>query len=134
MRVGPTSRGHRGCARDRLGRLWVHRLEEIGDGKGRGGLGAFLGVVLGLIGIVIIAAIPTKKSSYDAAYAVPGSRPTTTPAAVPGEGWYPDRFGRHPERWWDGAQWTKWVRSVPGGTPAEDPPVYDTPSLRRGPS
>jgi Protein of unknown function (DUF2510) len=107
---------------------------RIGDGKGRGGLGAFLGVVLGLIGIVIIAVIPAKKSPYDAAYAVPSTRPTTTPAQVPGEGWYPDHFGRHPERWWDGAQWTKWVRSVPGGTPAEDPPVYDTPALRRGPS
>jgi hypothetical protein len=107
---------------------------KIGDSKGRGGLGALLGIILGLIGIVIIAVIPKKKSADDAGSAFPSSRSVPTPTAVPGEGWYPDHFGRYPERWWDGTQWTKWVRNQPGGTPTEDPPVYDSESLRRGPA
>jgi hypothetical protein len=40
----------------------------------------------------------------------------------PPEGWLPDPSGRYPDRWWDGAQWTKWVRDKPGGTRSEDPP------------
>jgi hypothetical protein len=41
---------------------------------------------------------------------------------LPPEGWLPDPSGRFPDRWWDGAQWTKWVRDMPGGTRSEDPP------------
>jgi uncharacterized membrane protein YidH (DUF202 family) len=37
------------------------------------------------------------------------------------EGWYPDPVGRHPDRWWDGTMWTRWVRDAPGGTRSEDP-------------
>jgi hypothetical protein len=39
-----------------------------------------------------------------------------------GEGWYADPSGRHPDRWWEGAAWTHWVRDKPGGTRTEDPP------------
>jgi len=39
-------------------------------------------------------------------------------AAGPGQqhapGWYPDPFGRHETRWWDGAQWTEHVRDASG--------------------
>jgi len=35
-------------------------------------------------------------------------------------GWYPDPFGRHETRWWDGAQWTEHVASH--GRQAVDPP------------
>lgn len=45
------------------------------------------------------------------------------PAGGTAEGWLPDPSGRHPDRWWDGTQWTKWVRDKPGGTRSEDPPV-----------
>lgn len=38
------------------------------------------------------------------------------------EGWYPDPSGRHPDRHWDGARWTKWARDKEGGTRTEDPP------------
>ena len=40
----------------------------------------------------------------------------------PNEGWLPDPSGRYPDRWWDGAQWTEWVRDKPGGTRSADPP------------
>ncbi|HYZ97825.1 MAG TPA: DUF2510 domain-containing protein, partial [Acidimicrobiales bacterium] len=42
----------------------------------------------------------------------PQAARTTTGA--PGEhpaGWYPDPFGRHEVRWWDGARWTEHVAS-----------------------
>lgn len=37
------------------------------------------------------------------------------------EGWKPDPTGRHPDRYWDGGGWMKWVRDKPGGTRSEDP-------------
>lgn len=37
------------------------------------------------------------------------------------KGWKPDPSGRHPDRYWDGNRWTRWVRDQPGGTRAEDP-------------
>jgi uncharacterized protein YxjI len=45
-------------------------------------------------------------------------------AAGPGQqhapGWYPDPFGRHETRWWDGGQWTEHVASH--GRQGVDPP------------
>jgi uncharacterized protein YxjI len=46
---------------------------------------------------------------------------TTGPAQQHAPGWYPDPFGRHETRWWDGAQWTEHVASH--GRQAVDPPV-----------
>jgi Protein of unknown function (DUF2510) len=48
-----------------------------------------------------------------------GVDPVTAPA--PAEGWYPDPSGRHPDRWWNGTAWTRWVRDRPGGTRSDDP-------------
>jgi hypothetical protein len=45
-----------------------------------------------------------------------------------GEGWMPDPSGRHPDRWWDGSEWTQWVRDKPGGTRSEDPPLANAAS------
>jgi uncharacterized protein YxjI len=42
------------------------------------------------------------------------------PAQQHAPGWYPDPFGRHETRWWDGAQWTEHVASH--GRQAVDPP------------
>lgn len=39
------------------------------------------------------------------------------------EGWLSDPSGRFPDRYWDGKNWTKWVRDKEGGTRFEDPPV-----------
>jgi hypothetical protein len=41
---------------------------------------------------------------------------------TPEEGWMADPSRRYPDRWWDGVQWTAWVRDKPGGTRSEDPP------------
>jgi uncharacterized protein YxjI len=46
------------------------------------------------------------------------------PAGAPGQhpqGWYPDPFGRHETRWWDGVQWTEHVASH--GRQGVDPPT-----------
>jgi uncharacterized protein YxjI len=40
-------------------------------------------------------------------------------------GWYPDPFGRHEHRWFDGAQWTDQVASH--GNQRTDPPVGGSP-------
>jgi len=53
----------------------------------------------------------------------PSGKPLPPPLAGTGEGWLPDPSGRHPDRWWNGSEWTTWVRDKPGGTRSEDPPV-----------
>jgi hypothetical protein len=42
---------------------------------------------------------------------------------LPPEGWYPDPLERdptRPDRWFDGTEWTQWVRDKPGGTTTEN--------------
>jgi uncharacterized protein YxjI len=48
-------------------------------------------------------------------------------------GWYPDPFGRHETRWWDGNQWTEHVASH--GRQAVDPPTGGghVPTVQRAP-
>jgi uncharacterized protein YxjI len=45
----------------------------------------------------------------------------TGPAQQHAPGWYPDPFGRHETRWWDGNQWTEHVASH--GRQTTDAPV-----------
>jgi hypothetical protein len=40
-------------------------------------------------------------------------------------GWFPDPFGRHEHRWWDGLQWTEHVGSA--GRQTVDAPVVAPP-------
>jgi uncharacterized protein YxjI len=47
------------------------------------------------------------------------------PAGQHPPGWFPDPFGRHESRWWDGAKWTEHVASH--GRQSVDPPVGGTP-------
>jgi hypothetical protein len=49
-------------------------------------------------------------------------RQLDAPAHATAEAWLADPSGRHPDRWWDGETWTKWVRDQEGGTRREDPP------------
>jgi len=63
----------------------------IGNGKGRGGLGAALGI-LGLIGWIIIACLPRRTDGI-------------TREQKPSRGWYPDPTGAHERRFFDGNQW-----------------------------
>jgi MFS family permease len=74
----------------------------IGNHKGRPVAGFWLGFLLGVIGWIIAACM----------------KPVPVP---PAERWGPDPYGRHPERWWDGTKWSRWVRDAPGGTRSEDP-------------
>jgi uncharacterized protein YxjI len=53
-----------------------------------------------------------SQTSHQAGAGAPGQHP---PA------WYPDPFGRHETRWWDGQQWTEHVASH--GRQAVDPPT-----------
>jgi uncharacterized protein YxjI len=53
-----------------------------------------------------------SQAQYQAGPAAPGQHPA---------GWYPDPFGRHETRWWDGHQWTEHVASH--GRQAVDAPV-----------
>lgn len=55
---------------------------SIGDKKGRGALGLILGLVLGLIGVAIIALIPAK-SRYDRLQTFPMGMPPMGPAMMP---------------------------------------------------
>lgn len=41
-------------------------------------------------------------------------------------GWFPDPFGRHEHRWWDGIQWTEHVGSA--GSQTVDAPVIAPPT------
>jgi hypothetical protein len=54
----------------------------------------FLGLFLGVIGLIIVACVP---ANYGPRYAYP---PMIQPP-----GWYPDPWQQAPARWWDGYQW-----------------------------
>ena len=116
----------------------------IGSSKGQAAAGFFLGLLLGVIGLIIVVFLKPADSSKQskrvpcphcaeqimpAASVCPHCNREVNPRAlVPAsagtaEGWMPDPSGRHPDRWWDGRQWTMWVRDRPGGTRSEDPPV-----------
>jgi uncharacterized protein YxjI len=53
-----------------------------------------------------------SSADQQAAMGAPGQHP---------QGWYPDPFGRHETRWWDGVRWTEHVASH--GRQAVDPPT-----------
>lgn len=117
----------------------------IGAARGRPGAGFLLGLLLGVIGVIIalfltppaVAPTPAEprvpcphcaEQILPAANVCPfcGNTVQAIPLDPPrdlDEGWYPDPSGRHPDRWWDGTGWTKWVRDRPGGTRSEDPPL-----------
>jgi hypothetical protein len=53
-----------------------------------------------------------------------------TPPGDDRRGWYADPFGRHRQRWWDGARWTERVRS--GDVTGIDPPGVDPTPVASG--
>jgi hypothetical protein len=108
-------------------------------------VGFILGFFLGFIGWIIVLMMkpleaPTTVDGrvtcphcaeriMPAASVCPHCNRDVTPSALApapagtAEGWMHDPSGRHPDRYWDGGQWTEWVRDKPGGTRSEDPPV-----------
>lgn len=118
----------------------------IGSSKGQTVAGFFLGLLLGVIGLIIVVFLKpaegheTRSSGrvpcphcaeqiMPAATVCPHCNRDVDPSALPAppsgtaKGWIPDPSGRHPDRYWDGRAWTHWVRDKPGGTRSEDPPV-----------
>ena len=65
-----------------------------------------------------------SQASYQAGAGAPGQHPA---------GWYPDPFGRHETRWWDGQRWSEHVASH--GRQAVDPPTGGghIPTVERAP-
>jgi uncharacterized protein YxjI len=65
-----------------------------------------------------------SEASHQAAAGAPAQHPP---------GWYPDPFGRHETRWWDGRQWTEHVASH--GRQAVDSPTGGSyvPTVDRAP-
>jgi hypothetical protein len=74
----------------------------IGGSKGLGGQGFFLGLLLGPLGILIIAVVGNGPKSKLALV-------ETRPVAA---GWFPDPLGRTTSRWFDGSQWTQHVGRI----------------------
>lgn len=108
-------------------------------------LWGLIGVVLGIIGLILcIIAIFTTKPTIPAGYSPPPSFPGSWPPPGPGSwpppeqapppdstsvppptsqpaDWYPDPYGRHELRYWDGQSWTSNVSDA--GSVSADPPV-----------
>jgi uncharacterized protein YxjI len=57
----------------------------------------------------------------EAPYQAGAGAPVHQPPAQHPPGWYPDPFGRHETRWWDGSQWTEHAASH--GRQVVDPPT-----------
>jgi hypothetical protein len=84
----------------------------IGSGKKMGaGGGFFVGLILGPIGLIIVA-VSAGPSTLDRIEAKPSEA-----------GWHPDPLGRFDSRWYDGNRWTQHVGRVDGEkrTQLEDP-------------
>jgi hypothetical protein len=119
----------------------------IGNTKGRPILGFIIGL-FGFVGLIIISFVPKTKAKLAKEQAEAETRrcpycaeqihreavvcrfctrdvePLPTLEPQPTEGWYPDPLERdpaRPDRWFDGGQWTQWLRDKPGGTTTENP-------------
>jgi Protein of unknown function (DUF2510) len=102
----------------------------VGRNKGRGTAGLLLGLLLGIIGLIIIACLKPKAPAASAGYPLAGPHmtPQTPPlpqgwgytppppvmpssyrAPDPGPQWLPDPSNRNQLRWWNGQAWTEHV-------------------------
>jgi hypothetical protein len=104
-----------------LGIIWLACAAigyAIGNPKGRATEGIVLGLLLGVIGVIIVACLSPKKQPMPYGYA-PGPMPNAMapapwaqPPAVPGAlnavgpHWASDPTGRHQHRWWSGTAWS----------------------------
>ena len=107
----------------------------IGSSKGRTGQGVVLGLLLGLIGVIIIACLSNKKVQGGMVYGGQGFQQQGYPQqgfpqqGFPQQGyqqqqqaagaWHPDPYQRHQMRYWDGAKWTNNVSD--NGAQSVDP-------------
>lgn len=82
----------------------------IGSRKGIPAIGFFLGLFLGLIGVIITALVPGKNE--EKAWAVM-AQAQATPKVVLAPGWYDDPETPLRLRYYDGAAWTEKVADKP---------------------
>ncbi len=112
----------------------------IGGAKGKAGAGFMLGLLLSWLGVAFALFLsPTPKAQgrqpcpFCAEAILPAAKVcphcgsqllalAPLPAGTT-EGWIDDPSGRHPLRWWDGTEWTRWVLDKRGGTRSEDLPI-----------
>lgn len=71
---------------------------------------ALIVVMLAVVAWVVFAAVRAGVRH--------GQRPTALPRGS-AAGWFPDPFGRHDARWWDGSAWSEHVST--GGVQTVDP-------------
>ena len=99
----------------------------IGRGKGRGTLGAVLGLCFGIVGVVIMLWLRPQPGygAHDRAAGhtrvgpkPPPPRPVGSSWSPRGQ-WAPDPYKRHRVRWWSGARWTDRVADT--GAAFRDP-------------
>ena len=80
--------------------------------------GQWVGVLMVVVPVVVLAIVAWVIFAAVRA----GTRHGQRPSALPGgsmPGWWPDPFGRHEVRWWDGRAWTADVSD--GGVRSVDP-------------
>jgi hypothetical protein len=67
--------------------------------KGKAGLGFFLGLILGVVGVIIAAVMKDERVEQQPVMFYQSSAP----------GWWPDPHRRHEYRFFDGWRWTEHV-------------------------
>ena len=78
----------------------------------------WLVVVLIVVPVVAVAAVAWVVFAAVRAGVRHGERPSALPRGSVA-GWWPDPFGRHELRWWDGSGWSGHVSD--GGVQSTDP-------------
>jgi hypothetical protein len=86
----------------------------IGNNKGQGAVGFWLGLLLGFVGWIVVAVMEPseeiraeRNAELASAFAAGGTLPFGMTTAS--SGWYPDPFSRHQYRYFDGRGWTEHV-------------------------